>query len=193
MLGCLVLAFAAAPASDAAAARATQPDQQLKHLSLEQLGEVVVTSVSKAPEEVWQTPAAIFVITHDDIIRSGATSIADVLRLAPGLDVARIDSSRNWVVGIRPMACAAMAMMRGRSNAGSATSSSYGVVDSDSLTETHHPGVRRPRSRPRVRTTGTRQSRRSLRPCRSPRPGRHRTGRGARTRAPWLSAPRRSG
>jgi iron complex outermembrane receptor protein len=98
---CLVLAFAAAPASDAAAARATQPDQQLKHLSLEQLGEVVVTSVSKAPEEVWQTPAAIFVITHDDIIRSGATSIADVLRLAPGLDVARIDSSRNWVVGIR--------------------------------------------------------------------------------------------
>jgi iron complex outermembrane receptor protein len=37
----------------------------------------------------------------EDIARSGATSIPDVLRLVPGVEVARIESSRNWVVGIR--------------------------------------------------------------------------------------------
>jgi iron complex outermembrane receptor protein len=73
----------------------------LKRLSLEELGSIVVTSVSKAPEAVWQTPAAIYVLTHDDIVRSGATSVPDALRLVPGVDVARIDTSRNWVVGIR--------------------------------------------------------------------------------------------
>jgi iron complex outermembrane receptor protein len=78
-----------------------QPDAQLKRLSLEQLGQIEVTSVSKEPEQVWQTPAAIFVLTHDDLIRSGVTSIPDALRLVPGVEVARIDSSRNWVVGIR--------------------------------------------------------------------------------------------
>ncbi|HTI37795.1 MAG TPA: TonB-dependent receptor [Vicinamibacterales bacterium] len=94
----VLCACAVAPAIDAGA---EQPGPQLKHLSLEELGQIVVTSVSKEPEEVWQTPAAIFVITHDDIVRSGATSIPDVLRLAPGVEVARIDSSRNWVVGVR--------------------------------------------------------------------------------------------
>ena len=97
MLGALSIG---APAA-ATAGTDDQPDAQLKHLTLEQLGQVIVTSVSKEPEEVWQTPAAIYVLTHDDIVRSGATSIADVLRLAPGVEVARIDSSINWVVGIR--------------------------------------------------------------------------------------------
>ena len=69
-------------------------------MSLEQLGNIEVTTVSKEPEEVRQTPAAIFVITQEDIHRSGATSIPEVLRLAPGLDVARIDSN-NWAVGVR--------------------------------------------------------------------------------------------
>jgi iron complex outermembrane receptor protein len=40
---------------------------KLKRLSLEELGNVEVTSVSKEPEEIWQTPAAIYVLTHDDI------------------------------------------------------------------------------------------------------------------------------
>ena len=63
-------------------ARANEP---LKQLSLEQLGNVEVTTVSKEPEEVWNTPAAVYVITQDDIRRSGATSIPEALRLAPGL------------------------------------------------------------------------------------------------------------
>jgi len=76
------------------------PPENLKQLSLEQLGNVEVTTASKEPEQVWRTPAAIYVITQEDIRRSGATSIAEVLRLAPGLEVARTDSD-HWAVGAR--------------------------------------------------------------------------------------------
>jgi iron complex outermembrane recepter protein len=102
LFACFILsALSIGAPAVAAAGTEDQPDAQLKHLTLEQLGQITVTSVSKEPEEVWQTPAAIYVLTHDDLVRSGATSIADALRLAPGVEVARIDSSRNWVVGIR--------------------------------------------------------------------------------------------
>jgi iron complex outermembrane receptor protein len=77
-----------------------KPVQDLNQLSLEELGNVEVTSVSKEPEQVWQTPAAIYVITQEDIRRSGATSIPEILRLAPGVEVARIDSD-HWAVGVR--------------------------------------------------------------------------------------------
>ncbi|MGH9717773.1 MAG: TonB-dependent receptor plug domain-containing protein [Candidatus Acidiferrales bacterium] len=83
-----------------AAAQESQSTQPLKQLSLEQLGDVEVTTVSKEPEEVWKTPAAIFVLTSEDIRRSGATTIPDVLRLVPGVEVAQIDSD-HWSVGIR--------------------------------------------------------------------------------------------
>ncbi|HEX7423982.1 MAG TPA: TonB-dependent receptor [Terriglobales bacterium] len=72
----------------------------LKNLSLEQLGDVEVTTASKEPAQVWRTPAAIYVLTRDDIRRSGATSIPEVLRLVPGVEVARVDSD-HWSVGIR--------------------------------------------------------------------------------------------
>jgi iron complex outermembrane receptor protein len=72
----------------------------LKQLSLAQLGNVEVTTTSKEPETVWRTPAAIYVVTQQDIRRSGATSIPEVLRLIPGVEVARIDSNQ-WAVGIR--------------------------------------------------------------------------------------------
>ena len=75
------------------------PENPLKQMSLEELGSVKVTSVKKAPEEIWKTPAAIYVITQEQIRRSGATSIADALRLAPGVEVARI-SSTTWAIGI---------------------------------------------------------------------------------------------
>jgi iron complex outermembrane receptor protein len=86
-----------------ALAETSAPEQSgnpLKQLSLEELGSIQVTTASKAPEEVWKTTAAIYVITHDDILRSGATSIPEALRLAPGVEVARIDSSK-WSIGIR--------------------------------------------------------------------------------------------
>jgi iron complex outermembrane receptor protein len=72
----------------------------LKQLSLEQLGNIEVTTASKEPETVWKTPAAIYVITHEAIMRSGATSIPEALRLAPGVEVARIDNDK-WSIGIR--------------------------------------------------------------------------------------------
>ena len=72
----------------------------LTQLSLEQLGNVEITSASKEPEEVWNTPAAIYVLTQEDIRRSGATTIPELLRLLPGVEVARIDSD-HWAVGIR--------------------------------------------------------------------------------------------
>lgn len=87
-----------------AAADATSPqgtvDQDLKNLSLEELGNIQVTTVSKEPEEIWNTPAAIYVITQEDIHRSGARSLPDILRLAPGVEVAQLDSSK-FSVGIR--------------------------------------------------------------------------------------------
>jgi iron complex outermembrane receptor protein len=78
----------------------TGPEGRLKGLTLEQLGDIEVTSVSKGPVKVSQTPAAVYVITQDDIRRSGVRSLPEALRLAPGVDVAQIDSVK-WAVGIR--------------------------------------------------------------------------------------------
>ena len=72
----------------------------LKSMSLEQLGNIQVTTVSKEPQEVWKTAAAIYVITQDDIRRSGARNIPEALRLAPGVEVARITAD-EYAVGIR--------------------------------------------------------------------------------------------
>ena len=63
-------------------AHAAQTD--LTTLSLEELSNLEVTSVSKKPERSFQAPAAVYVITQEDIHRSGVTSIAEALRLAPG-------------------------------------------------------------------------------------------------------------
>jgi iron complex outermembrane receptor protein len=77
-----------------------QETSQLKQLSLEQLGNVEVTTAEREPEQLRKTSAAIYVITQEDIQRSGATTIPDALRLAPGVEVAQIDS-HSWSVGIR--------------------------------------------------------------------------------------------
>jgi iron complex outermembrane receptor protein len=77
-------------------------DDGLAELSLEQLMQldVVVTSATRHAQPLSRTAAAVYVIGADDIARSGASSIPEVLRLAPGVHVARIDSSR-WAVSIR--------------------------------------------------------------------------------------------
>lgn len=87
----------------AAAARAQTPTSRpsdFLDMSLEDLMNVQVTSVSKHKQKVSEAPAAITVITADDIERSGLQSIPELLRLAPGLDVARIDSSQ-WAISSR--------------------------------------------------------------------------------------------
>src|SRR6267142_2374648 len=69
-------------------------------MSMEDLMNMQVTSVSKHTQKVADAAAAIFVITQDDIRRSGATSIPEALRLVPGLEVARIDQNK-WAIGSR--------------------------------------------------------------------------------------------
>jgi len=76
---------------------------QLKKLSLAQLGNIEVTSVSKDLRQVQRTPAAVFVITQEDIRRSGATNVPEALRSAPGVEVARVDAN-HWSVAIRGLA-----------------------------------------------------------------------------------------
>jgi iron complex outermembrane receptor protein len=66
--------------------------QGLRDLSIEELAQVEITSVSKRPEPVSDAAAAIFVITAEDIRRSGATRLAEALRLAPNLEVAELNS-----------------------------------------------------------------------------------------------------
>jgi len=72
----------------------------LKNLSLEELSQIEVTTPSKTPTRAFQSAAAITVITGEDIKRSGALSIPEALRLAPGVEVARIDGNK-WSIGIR--------------------------------------------------------------------------------------------
>jgi iron complex outermembrane recepter protein len=72
----------------------------LKNMSLEELSEIEVTTPSKEPQKAFRSPVAIYVITGEQIRRSGATSIPEALRLAPGVEVARIDANK-WSIGIR--------------------------------------------------------------------------------------------
>ncbi|MDZ4691347.1 TonB-dependent receptor plug domain-containing protein [Terricaulis sp.] len=78
----------------AGAARPETPEQldELHELTIEQLANLEVTSVSRRPESISEAPAAIEVITSEDIRRSGGQSLPEVLRLARNLEVARVDS-----------------------------------------------------------------------------------------------------
>jgi iron complex outermembrane receptor protein len=84
---CLVLTGLAVPAD-------AQTPGVLGELSLEELANLEVTSVSRRPESIADAPASIFVITTEDIRRSGASSLAEALRLAPNLQVARLDAGQ---------------------------------------------------------------------------------------------------
>ena len=84
---------------------ASQTLEQLQQYSIEQLSQIQVTSVARRSESLSDAPAAVYVITHDQIMRSGATTIPDILRLAPNLGVAQINatsyaiSARGFNVG----------------------------------------------------------------------------------------------
>src|SRR6202163_2438478 len=74
--------------------------RELTEMSLEELMNEPVTSVSKKEQKLSQVAAAIFVITQEDIRRSGAMNIPDLLRMVPGLDVAQINSN-TWAITAR--------------------------------------------------------------------------------------------
>jgi iron complex outermembrane receptor protein len=91
----LVLAIAV---STVATAQTTAPP--LFGLSLEELMNIDVTSVSKKEQKLWTVGAAVYVITSEEILRSGATSVPDLLRGVPGVHVAQMDANA-WAIGIR--------------------------------------------------------------------------------------------
>jgi len=93
-------------ASASATVQADEPEHSpqipadLTELAIEDLMNVEVTSASKKAEKLSEAAAAIFVITQEDIRRSGATSIPEVLRMVPGVQVARRDANK-WAVSAR--------------------------------------------------------------------------------------------
>ena len=99
----LVLLLAGAATVPRAAAQASPslpPASELKKMSVEELLDMVVTSVSKRPEQLLDVASAIQVVTGDDVARSGAATIPEALRLASNLEVAQIDS-RQWAITAR--------------------------------------------------------------------------------------------
>ena len=72
----------------------------LTQASIEDLLKMQVTSVSKKEQNLFKTAASVSVITQEDIRRSGMNNIPDLLRMVPGVDVARI-SANNWAISIR--------------------------------------------------------------------------------------------
>lgn len=83
-----------------ATAHEDQLEQTIDSMDIESLLGMEVTSVSKKAQKLSDSPAAIFVITADDVRRSGVTNIPEALRVVPGLDVARIDANK-WAVTAR--------------------------------------------------------------------------------------------
>jgi len=119
---CALLSTRGAVASDAVGPAAAQADASptgsLKTLSIDELLDVEVTSVSKTAEPLSEAAAAVYVITREEILRSGARSIPDMLRLAPNLQVAQITSS-SYAITARgfngPAASKLLVLIDGRS------------------------------------------------------------------------------
>lgn len=98
----LRLLFALFPAAYASAALA-QPlpaDPEFDAILASDLAELTVTSVSKTAQKLNDAPAAVYVITQEDLRRTGVTTIPDALRMVPGLQVAQAASNR-WAVSAR--------------------------------------------------------------------------------------------
>ncbi|MFH0728816.1 MAG: TonB-dependent receptor [Pseudomonadota bacterium] len=83
-----------------AAASGQKPPVDFTVMSLEELLNVDVVSASKKMQKLSETDAAVFVISQDDLKRSGVTTIPDALRMVPGLQVARIDANK-WAITAR--------------------------------------------------------------------------------------------
>src|ERR1700677_3510389 len=79
---------------------AAESSEDLTRLSLQDLANLEVTSVSKAAEGLQKAPASIYVITHDDIMRSGVISLMEALRLAPNLLITQV-SATSYTIAAR--------------------------------------------------------------------------------------------
>ena len=111
------------------------PCAALADLSLEQLSEIVVTSVSLRSEPLLDVAASVYVISAEDIRRSGATSLPEALRLAPNLSVQRVNAV-DYAVSARGF------------NGYETANKLLVLIDGRSIYSTLHAGGRRPRHRP---------------------------------------------
>ncbi len=94
----LAAAFLTVLISTSIRAQTRAPD--LSDISLDTLANTEITSVSRKPEKISEAAAAVYVISQEDIRRSGLSTIPDLLRLVPGLDVAQIDANK-WAITSR--------------------------------------------------------------------------------------------
>ncbi|HEY4338945.1 MAG TPA: TonB-dependent receptor [Steroidobacteraceae bacterium] len=99
----------------------------LKQLSIEELSNTEITSVSKTAEPLSDAAAAIFVITREDILNSGARSLPEILRLAPNLQVAQVTASSFAITA--------------RGFNGTAASKLLVLIDGRSVYTPYHSGV----------------------------------------------------
>jgi iron complex outermembrane receptor protein len=95
-----VVAFAAVAACAACSAQGDKSPGQLGNLTIEDLMSLPVVSSGKKPEVLSMVPNATSVITSEDIRRSTATTVPDLLRFVPGVHVAQIDGNK-WMVSVR--------------------------------------------------------------------------------------------
>jgi iron complex outermembrane receptor protein len=91
--------FAGGHAPDALA-QGTKPAPDLARATIEDLMNLQITSASRKEQRLGDVPAAVYVITQDDIRRSGMTTVPELLRLVPGVQVARINANK-WAVSVR--------------------------------------------------------------------------------------------
>ncbi len=97
MYAIVVLGFSSTAYADQ---KSATPDPEFDELLSLDIADLSVTSVSKRAQKLSDTAAAVYVITQEDIRRSGATSIPEALRLAPGVQVAKLGSNR-WAISAR--------------------------------------------------------------------------------------------
>jgi iron complex outermembrane receptor protein len=104
-----------------------QSIQDMQSMSIEDLANIEVSSVSKTAQALSDAPAAVYVITHDEIMRSGATNLPDMLRLAPNLQVAQVTSD-SYAISARGFN-------------GTAASKLLVLIDGRSVYTPYHSGV----------------------------------------------------
>ncbi|MEP6917832.1 MAG: TonB-dependent receptor plug domain-containing protein, partial [Acidobacteriota bacterium] len=101
MTSCAGIVAAIVLAAAAPAGQGTQPvPLDLTTFALEDLMNVKITSVSRKEERLGDVPAAIAVLTAEDIRRSGMTTLPELLRLVPGVQVAQINANK-WAISVR--------------------------------------------------------------------------------------------
>jgi iron complex outermembrane recepter protein len=95
-----VLALALSGVAAGAGAQVVPTSPDLRRATLEDLMKIPITSASRKEQNADEVPAAVFVLTQDDIRRSGMRTLPELFRLVPGVQVAQINAS-DWAVSIR--------------------------------------------------------------------------------------------